>query len=149
MISTISLVLSAVGVVASDSFTFFPAYSLLPLLIFLGMALIAVGAARSKNAASTSLNQWVILGICSIAFVGFGILIFEGRLPASDWSSEWFSVSASESDSGWRLLLFQLGTVAIALSVACRSMIDRIRLRGLIVFCILFSGSYCTRFLIL
>lgn len=115
-------------------------YSLLPMLIFLGMAFIAVGAARARNAASTSLNQWVILAVSTIAFVGFGILVFEGRDLASDWQSKLFSGIVSESDSSGSLLVFQLGIVAIALSVACRSMIDRIRLRGLIVFSILFSG---------
>lgn len=115
-------------------------YSLLPFLIFLGMALISVGSARAKNAVSTSLNQWVILATSVIAFVGLGSLVFEGRLPASDWKAFLLAVGSSESDSSWSILVFQTGVVAMALAIACRSMIERIRLRGLMVFSLIFSG---------
>ncbi|MDF1739475.1 MAG: hypothetical protein P1U86_09985 [Verrucomicrobiales bacterium] len=114
--------------------------ALFPLLILLGLSLIAVGAARAKNAASTSLNHFVILAICIITFTGFGILVFEGLFSVPDWKAAFATGKSLESDPGWTLAVFQAGLVAVALSVACRSMIDRIRLRGLIVFSILFSG---------
>lgn len=113
---------------------------LFPLVILLGLSLVAVGAARAKNAASTSLNHFVIPAISLIAFTGFGILVFEGLLSASDWKAVIAAGMSRESDLSWTLLVFQSGLVAVALSVACRSMIDRIRLRGLIVFSMLFSG---------
>ncbi len=142
-LSAVDTVSSAVPEAVSslpDTATFPVVYALVPVLMFLGMALIAVGAARAKNAASTSLNQWVVFTLSVPAYIAFGHLFFEGRLPAPDWQSILQSGIATESDSGWSLLGFQAGIVAIALSIACRSMIDRIRLRGLIVFSILFSG---------
>ena len=123
--------------------------STLLFLMILGFACLETGLTRSKNAANVLFKYTLIPGIALLTFIGWGynLMYPEACFPGGfvgkfRWGIEMPSegVHPNNNYSFWTFILYQALLIAISTCIISGAMAERIRIRALILYCLLFTG---------